>query len=158
MIEASSERYIDARSEQLWMLIDNANCLARWLTFAHHVEVVEGSGLGCKQVVYGRFHRFCDRVEQEVTIYEPARRIAWTNTEEHATLSALPRFNRSTVITVILIPEGAGTRVRIESAQEPAGLLGGLAIRLVTKRSLARHIHRSLERLDDVVKGRSECC
>lgn len=156
MIEASGERYIEARSEQVWMFVDNANCLARWLTFAHHIEVVEGNGLGSKQVVHGRFHRFCDGIEQEVTIYEPARQIAWTNTQEHPTLSAVPRFDRSTVITVSLIPEGAGTRVRIESAQEPAGLLRGLAIRLVTKRALVRHIRRSLERLDGMIKGRGE--
>lgn len=154
MIEASGERYIEARTEQVWMFVDNANCLARWLSFATHVEVVEGQGLGSKQIVRGRFHRFCDGVEQEVTVYKPAREIAWTHTEEHPAIGRVPRFDRSTVITVRLIPEGAGTRVRIESAQEPAGPLRGLAMRLTTLRSLNRHIRQSLERLDGMIKGR----
>lgn len=136
------------------MFVDNADCLARWLSFATRVEVIEGEGLGRRQVVRGRFHRFCNGVEQEVTIYEPARQIAWTHTEEHPAISALPRFDRSTVITVSLIPDGAGTRVRIQSAQEPAGLLRGIAMRLVTRRALNRHIRQSLERLDGMIKGR----
>lgn len=154
MIEVSGERYIEARSEQVWMFVDNANCLARWLSFATHIEVVEGEGLGRKQVVRGRYHRFCNGVEQEVTAYEPARQIAWTHTEEHPAINHMPRFDRTTVITVHLIPEGAGTRVRIESEQEPAGPLRGLAMRIVTHRALARHIRQSLDRLDGMIKGK----
>jgi carbon monoxide dehydrogenase subunit G len=154
LIEASGERYIEARSEQVWMFVDNASCLVRWLSFATHIEVIEGDGLGRKQVVSGHFHRFCNGVEQEVTAYDPARQIAWTNTEEHSAIGHMPRFDRSTVITVSLIPEGAGTRVRIDSAQEPAGPLRGLAMRLVTQRSLNRHITQSLEQLDGMINGR----
>ncbi|MFY9487297.1 MAG: SRPBCC family protein [Solirubrobacterales bacterium] len=154
MIESSGELYIDARSEQVWMFIDNANCLAHWLSFAQQIEVLEGEGLGRKQVVSGNYHVFCDRVEQEVVIYEPARQICWSHTEEHPSNRRVPRLDRTTTISVLLIPEGAGTRVRIESAQEPAGLLRGLAMRLMTHRSLQRHIHTSLAQLEGMVKGR----
>lgn len=154
VIEASGERYIEARSEQVWMFVDNANCLARWLSFATHIEVVEGEGLGRRQIVRGRFHRFCNGVEQEVVTYEPAKQICWNHTEEHPAISGVPRFDRSTTITVSLIPEGGGTRVRIESSQEPAGPLRGVAMRLVTKRSLNRHIRNSLELLEGMIKGR----
>lgn len=136
------------------MFVDNANCLARWLSFAQRVEVIEGDGLGRKQVVTGQFHFFCSGVEQEVVIYEPARQIAWSHTEEHPAISRVPRFDRATTLTVLLIPEGAGTRVRIESAQDPAGPLRGLALRFVTHRSLQRHIRNSLDRLEGMVKGR----
>lgn len=153
-IEASGERYIEARSEQVWMFVDNANCLARWLSFATQIEVIEGDGLGRRQVVRGRFHRFCNGVEQEVIAYEPAKQISWNHTEEHPAISGVPRFDRSTTITVSLIPEGAGTRVRIDSAQEPAGPLRAMAMRLVTQRSLNRHIRNSLERLEGMIKGR----
>lgn len=154
MIEASGERYIEARSEQVWMVVDNANCLARWLSFANKVEVVEGDGLGRRQIVHGRYHRFCNCVEQEITVYEPARRVEWT-TEEHPAVGRIPRFDRSTVISLELIPEGAGTRVRIETAQEPAGILRGLAMRLMTQRAIERHITISLEQLEGMLLGRS---
>jgi len=155
VIEASGERYIEARSEQVWMFVDNAHCLQRWLSFATQVEVVEGDGLGRRQIVHGKYHRFCNGVEQEITVYEPAQRVAWTHTDEFPAVNGMPRFDRSTVITVELIPEGAGTRVRIESAQEPAGPLRGLAMRIVTHRAIERHIRQSLERLEGMVKGRA---
>jgi len=154
VIEASGERYMEARSEQVWMFVDSPSCLARWLSFATEVEVVEGDGLGQRQIVHGRYHRFCNCVEQEITVYEPASRVEWTHTEEHPAVKHIPRLDRSTVISVELIPEGAGTRVRIETAQEPAGMLRGLAMRLVTQRAIERHITISLEQLDGMLQGR----
>lgn len=154
MIEARGERYIEARSEQVWMLVDSASCLARWLAFATTVEVVEGDGLGRRQIVHGRYHRFCSGVEQEVTAYEPARLVAWTHTAEHPAVGHVPRLDRSTTITVELIPEGAGTRVRLASRREPAGPLRGLAMRLTTQRSIERDIARSLEQLESMLMGR----
>ena len=154
MIEASGERYIEARSEQVWMLVDNTNCLARWLSFATQIEVVDGGeGVGTRQIVHGHYHRFCQCVEQEVTVYEPARLLAWT-TEEHPVVSRAPRFDRSGVMTIELIPEGAGTRVRIESRREPAGPLRGLAMRITTQRAIERHIRQSLLQLENMLKGR----
>ena len=137
------------------MFVDNANCLAHWLSFATEVVVVEGDGLGRKQIVHGRYHRFCNCVEQEITVYEPARRVEWTHTEEHPAVNHIPRLDRSTVISVELIPEGAGTRVRIETAQEPAGILRGIAMRLITQRSIERHITNSLQRLEGMLQGRN---
>lgn len=155
MIEAHGERYIEARSEQVWMLVDDTNCLAHWLSFAEQIEVLGGSGLGRRQIVRGPYHRFCNGVEQEVIAYEPARLVAWTNTQEHPAVSRVPRMDRSTTITVELIPEGAGTRVRIESRREPAGPLRGLAMRLTTQKAIELHIRKSLERLEGMLKGRS---
>lgn len=155
MLETHGERYIEARSEQVWMLVDNTNCLAHWLSFATQIEVVDGNGLGQRQIVHGRFHRFCSGVEQEVIAYEPARLLSWTNTEEHPAVGHVPRMDRSTTITIELIPEGAGTRVRIESRSEPAGPLRGLAMRLTTQRAIERHIRLSLEQLEGMLKGRN---
>ncbi len=155
VIETHGERYVEARTEQVWMLIDNTNCLAHWLSFATQIEVVDGSGLGQRQIVRGRYHRFCNGVEQEVTAYEPSRLVAWTTTEEHPAVSHVPRMDRETIISVELFPEGAGTRVRIESRREPAGLLRGWAMRLTTQRTIDRHIQLSLERLEGMLKGRT---
>ena len=154
LIEVTGERYIEARSEQVWMLVDNTRCLTRWLSFATEIEVVSGGdGLGARQIVHGRYHRFCQSVEQEVTVYEPARLLAWS-TEEHQVVSRVPRFDRAGEMTIELIPEGAGTRVRIASRREPAGPLRGLAMRLTTQRAIERHIRQSLLQLEGMVKGR----
>lgn len=155
MIEAYGERYIEARSEQVWLLVDDTNCLAHWLSFAEQIEVLGGNGIGQRQIVRGPFHRFCNGVEQEVIAYEPARLVAWTNTQEHPAVSRVPRMDRSTTISVELIPDGAGTRVRIESRREPAGPLRGLAMRLTTQKAIELHIKQSLERLEGMLKGRT---
>lgn len=154
MIEASGERYIEARSEQIWIFVDNANCLTRWLSFATQIEVIDGNGLGRRQRVHGRYHALCDCVDQEVTAYEPARLLEWTHTDEHPSIRRVPRMDRTTVITVRLIPEGGGTRVRIEGQQVAAGPVRGVMMRLLTHRALRRHIRQSLERLDGLLKGR----
>ncbi len=125
MIEISGERYVEARCEQVWMVVDDSNCRARWLSFD-------------------------DKIEQ-VVVHEPARRLTW-NTQEHPRL--VPIECRSCV-TVELIPEGAGTRVRIHATREPSGRLSALALRVTAQRAFERDIRRSLEQLAEMLAGRT---
>jgi carbon monoxide dehydrogenase subunit G len=123
LIEATVERYMDARSEQVWMLVDNTDCRARWLTLAAQIE--------------------------SVNVVEPVRRVEWTHSQEHL------RLDCTTVINVDLIPDGAGTRVRIVSTQVAAGPLQVIAMRFGGQRSLERELRRSLEQLAEMIKGRT---
>lgn len=123
MIQATVERYMDARSEQVWMLVDNNDCRARWLTVAGQIE--------------------------SVNVLEPVRRVEWTHSQEHL------RLDCTTVISVDLIPDGAGTRVRIVSSQQVGGPLQVIAMRFGGQRSLERELQRSLEQLAEMIKGRT---
>jgi len=125
MIESSAERYVEARCEQVWMVIDDANCLARWFDFADQIVEVRAS--------------------------EPSRRVEW-GTQEHPTVE--PSMC-STVMTVELIPEGAGTRVRIQSIRESNGRIHRFVTRITTQRTIDRHIDRSLDQLVEMLHGRT---
>ncbi len=129
MIESSAERYVEARCEQVWMVIDDANCLARWFDFADQIVEVRAS--------------------------EPSRRVEW-GTQDHPAVAATAEPTIcSTVMTVELIPEGAGTRVRIQSTRESHGRIHRLVTRITTQRTIDRHIDRSLDQLVEMLHGRT---
>lgn len=123
MIDISGERYLEARCEQVWMVVDDLSCRARWLAF--HDQITE------------------------VVVHEPTRRMGW-NTQDHPSLA---RLGCTTCVTVELIPEGAGTRVRIHATREPARKLNVLSGRRSTQRAYERDIRRSLDQLTELLVG-----
>lgn len=126
MIEFSGERYVEARCEQVWMVVDDAGCRARWLSFNDQIT--------------------------EVLVSEPSRMVSW-NTQE---LPSLPyAVNCESCLTIELIPEGAGTRVRIFATRSPSGRFQELAMKLTTQKAFERNIRRSLEQLAQMLSGRS---
>jgi hypothetical protein len=75
-------------------------------------------------------------VDQRITRWEPPRALAWTHEAERLGGKPAPRFAASTDFTIEPVPEGGGTRVRLHSAQEPAGPVKGAVIgRSVAARS-----------------------
>lgn len=123
MIEISAERYVEARCEQVWMVVDDSNCRARWLVLNDQI--------------------------QDIVISEPTRIVSW-NTQDHPHVSIQTDSN----LTVELIPEGAGTRVRICASREPAGRLRELAVRVTGQKACARDIRLSLDQLAQLLEGR----
>lgn len=128
MIQSSGERYIEARCEQVWMVVDDENCRARWLSFADQIE--------------------------GVTVYEPSTSVTFI-TQEHPSLAHMSSVDCAATLTVELIPEGAGTRVRILAAREPSGKLRAIAMKLTAQRALDRHISISLDQLAQMLAGRT---
>ncbi|MFT4048791.1 MAG: SRPBCC domain-containing protein [Solirubrobacterales bacterium] len=126
MIEFSGERWVEARCEQVWMVVDDAGCRSRWLSFHDQIN--------------------------EVLVSEPSKIVSW-NTQE---LPSLPHAsNCESCLTIELIPEGAGTRVRIYATREPAGRLQEIAMKMTTQKAFERNIRRSLEQLAQMLSGRS---
>lgn len=107
------------------MVIEDLNCRARWLAFHDQID--------------------------QVTVHEPARRVEW-GTQEHPSVSR--RGSCRQCVTVDLIPDGAGTRVRIQVLQQPNKRFGELALRVGGQRGVERDISRSLERLAGLLAGR----
>jgi carbon monoxide dehydrogenase subunit G len=124
VVEVTGERYVDARSEQVWMVIDDVSCRGRWL----------------------EFH---DRVT-EVVVIEHSRSLTWS-TQDHPKLA---RAECRSCVTIELIPEGAGTRVRLLALREPSSRLAGIAGRRSAQRAFERDIRRSLERLAEMLVGK----
>lgn len=146
-VTVSRERLVPVPVEELWAQIDDLGRLAGWFTPAESFEVLEGEGLGRRQRLHGRWGKKRAEIDQVVTAYEPPNRIVWEHEAERLDGKPAPRFARSTVFEIRVIPRPEGAMVRLQSVQEPAGLLKGIGIRLFGKRELASHLERSLKNL-----------
>jgi uncharacterized protein YndB with AHSA1/START domain len=148
MIEVREERSILAAPDVLWPLVSDPARLPEWFSFAERVEVLEGpEGPGQRRRQHGHWGKKRSEVDQVITRWEPPRALAWRHEAERLEGKPAPRFAASTDFTIELVPEVAGTRVRLHSAQEPAGPVRGLVIRAFGRREVARSLRDSLERL-----------
>lgn len=141
------ERLVEAPVEDLWPLVDDVSRLSDWFTAAESVEALEGEGLGRRQRLHGRWGKKAAEIDQLVTAYEPPHLLAWEHEAERLNGKPAPKFARSTLFEIRLIPRPEGALVRLRSVQEPAGILKGVGIRLFGKREVAGHMERSLEKL-----------
>jgi uncharacterized protein YndB with AHSA1/START domain len=149
MIEVQEERSIPAAPDVLWPLISDPARLPEWFAFAERVEVLEGpDGAGQRRRQHGHWGKKRSEVDLMVTRWEPPRALAWRHEAERLEGKPAPRFAASTDFTIELLPEADGTRVRLHSAQQPAGPVRGLVIRAFGRREVARSLRDSLDRLD----------
>jgi uncharacterized protein YndB with AHSA1/START domain len=149
------ERIVEAPVETLWPLVDDVSKLSDWFTVAESMEVIEGEGKGRRQRLHGRWGKKAAEIDQLVTAYEPPFLLAWEHEAERLDGKPAPRFARSTLFEIRLIPRPQGALVRLRSVQEPAGVLKGVGIRLFGKREVAKHMERSLEGLAARFRGGS---
>jgi uncharacterized protein YndB with AHSA1/START domain len=148
MIEVREERSIPAAPAVLWPLVSDPARLPEWFAFAERVEVLDGpDGAGQRRRQHGHWGKKRSEVDQVITRWEPPRALAWRHEAERLEGKPAPRFAASTDFTIELVPEAAGTRVRLHSAQEPAGPVRGLVIRAFGRREVARSLRDSLDRL-----------
>jgi uncharacterized protein YndB with AHSA1/START domain len=147
-IEVHEQGTVAASPEALWPLVSDAERLAEWFTFAERVEVLEGEdGAGQRRRQHGHWGRGESEVDQRITTWDPPRALAWTHEAERLNGKPAPRFAAATDFTIELVPEGERTRVRLRSAQQPAGPLRGAVIRAFGRREVAQALDRSLDRL-----------
>ena len=148
MIEVTAERVLAAPPERVWPLVADPGELPRWFGFAERVEVLEGEGVGQRRRQHGHWGKKASEVDQELTAFEPPRRLAWRHLAERLDGKPAPRFAASTDFSIELAPDGGGTRVRLRSAQEPAGPLRGLVMRAFGRRELEGTLRGSLDELE----------
>jgi uncharacterized protein YndB with AHSA1/START domain len=148
MIEVVAERSIAAPPDALWPLVSDPARLPEWFAFAERVDVLDGpAGAGQRRRQHGHWGKRRSEVDQVITRWEPPRALAWRHEAERLDGKPAPRFAASTDFTIELVPEADGTRVRLRSAQVPAGPLRGLAIRAFGRREVAGVLATSLDRL-----------
>lgn len=153
MITVARSRSVPARPEAVWQLVSSVEHLPEWLTFAEAAETLEGEGNGRLHRIHGHWGRQRSEVDQRITSWDPPRQLEWRHEAERLDGKPAPRFARDTRFQVRLEPDGEGTRVTLESVQVPASALKGLAMRLLSRRSLAGAYEQSLRRLDAVVSA-----
>ena len=146
-VVVSRERVVPAPVDEIWGRVDDLRHLTEWFTPAESFEILEGKGSGRKQRMHGLWGAKRAEIDQVVSAYEPPYRIAWEHEAERLDGKPAPRFARSTVFEIRVIPRPEGSLVRLRSTQEPAGVLKGLALRIIGKRELTSHLERSLKNL-----------
>jgi uncharacterized protein YndB with AHSA1/START domain len=152
MIEVVAERMVPAPPETVWPLVADPEQLPRWFGFAERVEVLEGEGAGQRRRQHGHWGKKPSEVDQELTVFDPPRRLAWRHLAERLNGKPAPRFAASTDFSIELIPEDGGTRVRLSSAQVPASRLRGLVMRAFGRRELEGTLRKSLDALEAELK------
>jgi uncharacterized protein YndB with AHSA1/START domain len=153
MIEVVAERTVPASPESVWPLVSDPEQLPRWFGFAERIEVLDGEGAGQKRRQHGHWGKKASEVDQELTAYEPPKRLAWRHLAERLNGRPAPRFAASTDFSVELIPEDGRTRVRLTSAQVPASRARGLVMRAFGRRELERTLRSSLDALERQVSA-----
>jgi uncharacterized protein YndB with AHSA1/START domain len=155
-IEVHEQGTVAASPEALWPLVSDAERLPEWFTFAERVEVLEGEGVGQRRRQHGHWGSKPSEVDQRITAFDPARRLAWRHEAERLAGKPAPRFAASTDFEIVLEPAGDGaTRVTLRSVQEPASAPRGLVIRLFGRREVAQHLRRSLAGLEELATRES---
>lgn len=141
------EQLIPAPAAQVWPLVDDPARMAQWFAFADRMEVVEGTGLGRRQRLYGHWGSKRSEIDQEIIAYDPPTRLAWRHEAERLDGKPAPKFAAETVFTIELVPSNGATLVRLSSAQRPAGLFQGLVMRAFGSREIAKLLDQSLNAL-----------
>jgi uncharacterized protein YndB with AHSA1/START domain len=146
-VTISRERVVPLPVEEVWRRTEDLDELSDWFEGGDRFELLDGSGRGRRQRMHGRWGKKRAEIDQVVSAYDPPHRIVWEHEAERLDGKPAPRFARSTVFEIRLIPRPEGCLVRLRSTQEPAGLFKGLGLRLFAKRELASRFERSLMNL-----------
>ena len=147
MIDVIVEGSVAAAPEVVWPLVSDPARMPEWFAFAERVEVLEGDGVGQRRRQHGHWGSKASEVDQEIVAWEPPRRLAWRHLAERLDGRPAPRFAAETEFSIELAPEGAGTRVRMRSAQVPASRPRGLVMRAFGRREVRGSLERSLAAL-----------
>ncbi len=150
MIEIVRESRIAAPAEAIWKVVSDPDRAPDWFTFAERVEVRAGQGVGQLRTQHGRWGSKHAEVDQEITHFEPNHLLAWRHVAERLDGKPAPRFAASTEFRVELEPTGDATTVSLRSRQEPASTLKGWVMKLFGTKDIARHLDRSLAKLNEV--------
>ena len=150
MIEIEREAHVVAKPDDVWTIVEDVRRLPMWFAFCDRAELLEGSGIGRRQRIGGRWGGRRSEIDQVVTAYEPGRLLAWRHEAERLNGKPAPRYAKETTFSVWLEPDGGGTLVRLVSQQEPAGAIRGSLMKIMGKREIAKRMEKSLERLEMV--------
>jgi uncharacterized protein YndB with AHSA1/START domain len=152
-LQISREARLGARPDAVWPLVDDPEAMGRWFAFADRMELIDGEGVGRHQRLHGHWGRRRSEIDQEIVTHDPPRTLAWRHVAERLDGKPAPRFAAETLFTVTLIADGDGTRVLLDSRQQPASRPRGWVMRLFGGKEIAQRLEESLTRLSATVDG-----
>jgi hypothetical protein len=138
------ERMVTLPPDVLWELVEPADALPDWLPFVERADQASGQGLGRRQRATLRWGGRRAEVEQEVTLYEPAKAIAWKHV---AGKTPLPPDLEGVSLTLQIESMGPATRVVLAARLTSASFGVAMTHRFVTKRRLGAALDRALRTL-----------
>lgn len=141
------ERMVTLPADVLWQFVEPADTLPDWLSFVVRSGHPTGKGAGRRQRATLSWGGRQIEIEQEVTLYESGRTIAWKHV---AGKTALPPDLDGISMSVTIEEQGPATRVVIAARLAPPSVGMALKHRLVTKRRVGKAFDRALAILASV--------
>jgi len=141
------ERMVTLPADVVWQFVEPADTLPDWLSFVVRGGHPSGKGLGRRQRATLRWGGRDVEIEQEVTLYEPAKAIAWKHAAGKA---ALPPDLDGISMSVTIEEQGPATRIVLAARVLPPTFGLRLKHRFVTKRRLGKAFDRALAILASV--------
>jgi uncharacterized protein YndB with AHSA1/START domain len=143
-IRVSAERCIEAPPETVYGMLADMTEHPRFLPPAFSDFQVESGGVGSGTVTRFKVTAGGRSREYRMTVDEPDPGRVLTESDANSTL----------VTTFTVTPDGGASRVRIDTAWEGAGGVGGFFERLFAPRVMKGIYADELERLDTYARGR----
>jgi uncharacterized protein YndB with AHSA1/START domain len=148
MIEFVRSRHIAATPDRVWPFVDDVGSWARWFTEAESARVIDGVGLGRRQVMHGHARGKATEIESVVTAYEPPHHLRWHHEAER--VDGQPGsvvFAKDATAEVAIVPEGDGSLVTYRLLAEPGSLLNTFLLKVMAPGPIGKSFERSLDRL-----------
>ena len=141
------ERILPLPVDVLWQLLEPADTLPAWLPFVARSRQVSGKGLGRRQRVTLLWGGSRLEVDQEVTVYQENRTLAWRHVP-----GAAPASERAEQVAIAVSMEsmGPGTRLVLEARLTPASVGAWVRVKLITARRVGAAFDRGLKILAGV--------
>ncbi len=154
-MNVSKQRGIKATPESIWQAISTVESLPDWLAGVQSASHISGpsEGVGRRQRISRVIYQHDVEVEQEVTAWEPGRRMEVKHLRETSggrDLQGVQDF----LLTVTLSPAGQRTEVRVEySWKARAGVTWLLSV-LFGGKTMGRELSDTLKKIEVLVKPR----
>ncbi len=144
------ERIIAVPADVVWQFVEPVETLPAWLPLVERSRHLGGEGLGRKQRVNMRWGGRSAEIDLEVTVYKPARELAWRHIAERMNDKPAPRVSLDVTTSVSMESQGPGTKVVLESRLTPANAGAALLVRFVAARRIRKAFDQALRRLAGV--------
>jgi carbon monoxide dehydrogenase subunit G len=153
MIEFVRSRRILAPPDRVWPFVDDITQWPRWFTEADRGEVLEGSGVGRRQRMFGHARGKATEIDSVVTHRDPPGLLRWHHEAER--VDGKPGsvvFARDATAEVTIQSDGNGSLVTYRLLAEPGSLFNTFMLRVMAPGPIRKSFDTSLGRLAELAE------
>jgi carbon monoxide dehydrogenase subunit G len=154
MKEFSRSRRIAASPDRIWPFVDDVTRWPDWFTEAERAEILDGTGAGRHQRMYGHARGKATEIDSVVTAYDPPVHLAWHHEAER--VDGRPGsvvFARDATADVTIEAAGDASLVTYRLRAEPGSLLNTFMLSVLAPGPIGRSFEASLERLASLAEA-----